>query len=101
MSVDAIPFTVAPAFEELGAMLQVLSRKVELGFGQLVEAVYVVCRKRQVHGSEVPVKLLHCARSDDRRDHTGTALDQASETAATVLPNTFAIFCNSSKLGKS
>src|SRR5580704_951173 len=60
---------------EAGSNLQVLSRKVELGFGQLVEAVYVVRRERQVQGSKVRVKLLHCARSDDRRGHTGTALD--------------------------
>jgi hypothetical protein len=46
MSVDSIPFTVAPAFEKLGA-IHVLSRKVEFRFGQLVEALYMVCRKNR------------------------------------------------------
>ena len=60
---------------EVGSNFQNVRRKVELRFGQLVEAPYVVCRERQVQGSKVRVKLLHCARSDDRRGHTGTALD--------------------------
>src|ERR1700730_17709193 len=58
-----------------------LSRKVELGFGQLVETLYMVCRERQVQSSKVRVKLLHCARSDDRRGHTGTALDPSERNS--------------------
>jgi hypothetical protein len=42
-----------PRIREVGSNLQVLSRKVELGFGQLVEALYMVCRERQVQGSKV------------------------------------------------
>jgi hypothetical protein len=74
MSIDPIPFTVAPGFEKLGAIHK-LSGKVELGFGQLVETVYVLCRERQVQGSKVLFELLHGARSDDRRGHTGTAVE--------------------------
>src|ERR1700730_4904235 len=66
---------------EVRGNLHNLSRKVELGFGQLVETLYMVCRERQVQGSKVRVKLLHCARSDDRRGHTRTALDPSERNA--------------------
>lgn len=66
---------------EFGSNLQNLSRKVELGFGQLVEALYVVSRERQAQGNKVRVELLDGARSDDCRGHTGTAVDPSERNS--------------------